>query len=238
MKKNKIIQLLIFSGVFLTMLIACQSNEVAESKDVNQEKIYHSYQVILDEEEKSLETEAQFRFGGNKGTTLILSSPAEIRVNGKKMKGLNGLFKGYYYFYNELPFQSSSIEFTYRDIHQKKYTWTLTPAHFGKIQYPESMSSEGEYLISWDGLPLGKNEKVELIINGKDNEKWKLIAQIEAPDKIRFNIPTSADVPPGKYTIQLVRNYSQAIHENELEGGIIKMKTISESLPCRIVSKL
>ena len=62
-------------------LAGCVSNEIGSSKDVAQERIYLQYDFDFSEARRSGECTAQFRFGGSKGTTLVLSPPSQIQWN-------------------------------------------------------------------------------------------------------------------------------------------------------------
>lgn len=62
-------------------LHGCVSNEIGSSKDVAQERIYLQYDFDFSEARRSGEFTAQFRFGGSKGTTLVLSSPSQMQWN-------------------------------------------------------------------------------------------------------------------------------------------------------------
>jgi hypothetical protein len=122
------------------MVIFLCIREIADSKDVAQSEIYTKYYISMEEGEHNALVEAVFRFGGTKGTSLILTDPSYISINGKKMKGTERLFTGYYY--SELLRQPDDYQyvFTFYDYTGKKYenTFSLYPPVFDKPSlYPK-----------------------------------------------------------------------------------------------------
>ncbi len=77
-KKNSLFPAFILS---LISIYSCNSNEIADSKDVAQNKIYQQYSMNYTEGEKNFTVKAQFRFGGRNGTTLVLSKPANVHFD-------------------------------------------------------------------------------------------------------------------------------------------------------------
>ncbi|HPD64517.1 MAG TPA: hypothetical protein P5050_03540 [Bacteroidia bacterium] len=159
------------SLIMTLWLFACVSGEIADSKDVAQSEIYTKYYISMEEGEHNALVEAVFRFGGTKGTSLILTDPSYISINGKKMKGTERLFTGYYY--SELLRQPDDYQyvFTFYDYTGKKYenTFSLYPAGIDK---PSSISQTSPTEISVKGLPLQKNETFKLtIIDTSGTEK-------------------------------------------------------------------
>ncbi len=71
--------------VFTSLLFACNSNEIGDSKDVNPESIYIDYQVLYNENLDSINCFLQYRFGGKLGTTLVLTPPSHVNFNGENI---------------------------------------------------------------------------------------------------------------------------------------------------------
>lgn len=112
----------IFTALSLSLisLYSCSSNEIADSKDVAQNKIYQQYSLNYTEGEKNFKIKAQFRFGGRNGTTLVLSKPANVHFDYVNMGVDSGKYAGAYYEDNRdagLLFASHAIVYT--DINKK-----------------------------------------------------------------------------------------------------------------------
>ena len=60
---------------------SCNSNEIGNSKDVNPETIYIYYAVSYDDGDDSVSCYLQYRFAGENGTTLVLNSPAAVKID-------------------------------------------------------------------------------------------------------------------------------------------------------------
>ena len=78
-------------------LIACTSNEIGESKDVAQEKIYQEYYITHAEGNNYAEVTCQYRFGGKNGTTLVLNNPSQVSFDGEKLAVDSNDVRGAFY---------------------------------------------------------------------------------------------------------------------------------------------
>ena len=76
----KLIILPICLGTF-SALFSC-SSDVVESKDVNEEQVFRSYNVTHDAGTRSTYMSAQYRVGGATGTTVRLTEPSHVNVSG------------------------------------------------------------------------------------------------------------------------------------------------------------
>jgi len=78
---------IILSIFICTSLLACTSNEIGNSKDVNPDTIWFDYRISGEEGKEEVTTMLQFRFGGENGTTLVLNEPAGVELDGARIKG-------------------------------------------------------------------------------------------------------------------------------------------------------
>ncbi len=67
MRNIKLLTAIFFAAIFCS----CSSNEIGNSKDVAQDKIFQQYKVEYKEGDNQLSCRAQFRFAGRNGTTLV-----------------------------------------------------------------------------------------------------------------------------------------------------------------------
>ena len=88
--KKKLIpsQCLVSASVLFT---ACGSKATAPSGGVDNDRIYQQYHLWYDENRQEISTYAQFRYAGHDGTTLSLSDPSYVYVNGNPMSEASGL---------------------------------------------------------------------------------------------------------------------------------------------------
>ena len=94
MKKNTLFASLFIGAAYL---ISCDSSEIGESKDVNQDKIYMDYLISHNEGDEDVNITCQFRFAGNKGTTLVLSGESRVELDGEKLMVDSNEVEGAFY---------------------------------------------------------------------------------------------------------------------------------------------
>ena len=87
--------------VFITLWQSCASNEIGDSADVSAKAVYKSYTITYTEGDKDIRCECQFRFGGKNGTTLVLNSPAGIKLDGNAMHLDSNFLIGAFYYANQ-----------------------------------------------------------------------------------------------------------------------------------------
>lgn len=79
------------------VLPSCDSNEIGDSKDVNQDKIYLDYEIDYTQGDEYVTGSFQFRFAGSAGTTLVLNEPSHVEMDGEKLKIDSSEFVGAFY---------------------------------------------------------------------------------------------------------------------------------------------
>jgi hypothetical protein len=140
--KYFILPLLVISFAFAS----CASNETADSKDVNQSKIYQDYGYSWTS--SGAYVTAAFRFGGENGTTLKFDDPGAVIYNGKSMEQAKYLVGGAYYAADEKEYSP-------------EHTWKFKDAA-GKIYENSFRFEKLEFKSTPDELVKGKNLVIEL----------------------------------------------------------------------------
>lgn len=82
--------------LLFTIQFACTSNEIGFSKDVNQETVYMDYNIFYNGGD-SVTCFLQYRFAGENGTTLVLSEPSNVSIDGMAVSVDSSSFSGAYY---------------------------------------------------------------------------------------------------------------------------------------------
>lgn len=106
---------LLFGLAFLSVVTACKSKDTVDSEDVNEAKIHRTYSVKFSAITGNLDLVAEFRVGGDTGTTVKLSDPAKVTVDGQTMELGNSDIRGTYYYWRLKPSAPSP---------SYKFTWT------------------------------------------------------------------------------------------------------------------
>lgn len=154
----------------ISILSACQSNEVMESKNVNQQEIYQYYNVLYDLSDNTFYLNAEYRVAGRNGTTLVLSEPSDIRCNQNELKLDTYLLGGAHYVLsgNTSDFKGK-LELDFIDYDKKVYKNAFTTYDIDVPQITNlSMKEPTELTVSTDALQ--NDEKMWLRIQGDSIE--------------------------------------------------------------------
>ena len=118
----------------ILLLAGCKSNEIGNSKDVNPDAIYQEYSVLVTEGDSEATFNAQFRFGGDNGTTLVLNDKSQVSFDGKALAVDSSDGMGAYY-QTKLPnaFAAGNHKWTFTDNNEKSYTNAITLQPFTLI---------------------------------------------------------------------------------------------------------
>jgi len=153
----------------ITGLFACDSNEIGNSKDVNQDKIYMDYNISYIEGEDQVNLNLQYRFAGPAGTTLVLNNPSQVKLDGEILKVDSSDGRGAYYEvsknYNRF-LGKHSIQFT--DISGKQFVDSFEFAPFTLINLPATADRNKDFIFSCNTNGLNANDDIE--INSVDTD--------------------------------------------------------------------
>ncbi len=161
MNNNKTLAALIMVlPIFL--YTACNSNEIGESKDVAQEKIYQDYSVTYNEGNTTAEIFCQYRFGGKNGTTLVLNTPSMVSFDGEKLNVDSNKLSGAYYKTSK-PIDNfwGSHKFLFTNVDKKQYENSFSFDSF-KVNFPASAAKNKPFQISFETSALGENDYVQI----------------------------------------------------------------------------
>lgn len=154
---------------FITGLFACNSNEIGESRDVNQDKIYMDYSIAYTEGDEQVNLTFQYRFAGAAGTTLVLNAPSQVKLDGEVLKVDSSKSRGAFYEVNKNYSRflgKHHIEFT--DVNGKQYADSFEFAPFALVNLPASADRNKDLVISYNVN--GLNEEDNIKINSVDTD--------------------------------------------------------------------
>jgi hypothetical protein len=167
MFKSKLLIVLIVS-VFA--FAACTSNEIGESKDVAQDKIYQRYSISYTEGNTNAEVFCQFRFAGVNGTTLVLNNPSQLQFDGEKLPVDSSSGSGAYY-KTEKPvanfYGKHTLVFTNTDA--KKLENSFSFDHFKLVNLPASVSKQQPFSLNFEAAALQADDYIEVGTNNTDS---------------------------------------------------------------------
>ncbi|HAO45979.1 MAG TPA: hypothetical protein PLZ45_02675 [Ferruginibacter sp.] len=161
-----------FAALIITsaILSACSSNEIGESRDVNQDKIYMDYSVRHTEGDANVDVYCTFRFGGINGTTLVLNGDSQVELDGEKLKVDSSDFSGAYYKASR-PLKSfygkHSISFT--NIAGKKFVNEFEYAPFSISSQSQEATKSKDLILSCESAPLTAADHIQVNSSGTDS---------------------------------------------------------------------
>jgi len=213
----------IFAFLILLISSSCSSNEIGDSKDVNPETVYVNYRVSGDEETAMATVQLQFRFGGKNGTTLVLTEPAGVTLDGKQLTVDSSRFNGAYY-ETMIPVADfagkHTIVFTGYDGKQYKEEFDYPVLSFAQ-ELPAQVK-RGPLNIELNGL--NDKDRVEVILTDTSYYS-KDIARTDTVKNGRIHISAldMENLRNGPIVLELIRQENRPLNQAPQEGGRIQI---------------
>lgn len=188
--------------ILTSLLFACNSSEIGDSKDVNPESIYIDYQVLYNENLDSINCFLQYRFSGKLGTTLVLTPPSHVNFNGENIPVDSSPLLGAFYRkrFLRVGFEgANTIQFTDSKNEMHEETFNFEP--FSCSVAPTVFKQSDSLVFTFEGV--------------KNN------------DTILFEISDTSSVSPNMDTILLIKNNKLIIPASaftKLSPGILDFK--------------
>jgi len=198
---------------------SCVSGEIANSKDVNQSQIFTKYYITVDAESESALFEAVFRFGGPKGTSLILTEPAKISFNRQKLKGDEKMFTGYHYTLKSFPSESNTYVVKYHDYEGNEFINNFVLMPIGIPNFPGSFSKSSDINLEFSGNQIGTNEYVELSIIDTAGTEVLINSDVAGSQIIKIEREQLSSLKTGNCKFRISRVYiTESIKSPEIGG--------------------
>lgn len=219
-KRNPVLVGLLLSAGLLT---ACSSNEIGDSKDVNQDKIYMDYFISHAEGDENVDITCQFRFAGNNGTTLVLSDGSKVELDGENLKADSSTSSGAFYKISKPVsgfYGNHSIRFT--NTSGKQFDNQFTFAPFAITNGDMEARRTKDLRISYRSVPLTKEEYVEVYSTGTDSS---FHYSQDGPDS-NMLIPSKELTRQKGKTLSLECKLYREIdlQQSTSEGGVIRIE--------------
>lgn len=218
----------------IALLYGCGSTEVANSADVNQNKIHQWYSVDIDADFGSAKAESQFRFGGSLGTTLDLSDPSGVTCNGNNMNGEAAFLRGHVY---SIKVDASTTDFTFEYVNNDEESFTnsvhLEPISLDLV--PASINAQEGGEITWAGAAVSDNETVTLHLTN-DQSSTSFSTSTMGATSVAITPEFMKDFKGGVTSVYLVRYVNKACDESADEGGTISATYTSSKQSVEVVN--
>ncbi len=195
----------------------CQSED---SASVDQDRINTQYWLYYDANSNSTYARAQFRFGSEVGTTLILEEPASVTFAGKKL-AFNELLD-----WQEVVLPGKVATGTFEYVDAKGKTYRNAVAEMPELQpgtVPASLASGQPLEVIWSGAPLGQDDALETIVAHTANPF--LFVRVDQRNQGATNVVVPANdlarLPRGPAKLGLRLYRERALAEGSSAGGKI-----------------
>ncbi|MDX2088821.1 MAG: hypothetical protein SFX73_13270 [Kofleriaceae bacterium] len=213
---------LAFAFVVLPFTVAADDTgcKSESSGDVNQDRIHATYWAYYDENTDITHARAQFRFGSNVGTTLILDGGASVEFDGKPMP-FDALLDWHA---TELAGRVDNGTFLYVNVDGEQFE-NPVPA-FSPIDFaspPASIARDRAYDLAWSGTPLVTDELVETIVANDANRFDFVRVDARGAGTTSVVLPASSlgQVAPGPAVLSFRRHRDFPLAEDSGAGGKI-----------------
>ncbi len=219
----------------LIVFSACTSNEIGESKDVAQDKIYQQYSISYTEGNEKLSVYAQFRFAGKNGTTLVLTKPSQVVFDDEIIKVDSSNVSGAYYqiqkavagFYNK-------HHFIFTDINNKKFDNDFSFDAFKLVSLPPAVSKKQSFNLLFETTALQPGDYIEVTTNNTDSS---FSVTHEAKDGGNFIIIPAKELQRQKgneLSIEATLYRNIPLQQNTAEGGELEIKYALKAVTIRL----
>jgi len=203
------------------LLASCQSSEIANSKDVNPNAIHIAYSVTYTEGEETVTCRATFRFGGNKGTTLVLNSPTKIQLDGQTIKVDSSKFFGAYY-QVEKPFAAfaGKHEFTFFNANGSSLKEGFVFKPFSLVSSIPPAINKKDWTLNFKGLEDGS--KINIAISDTSTSTEDIGREFTIHNN-QATVPVSeiALLKKGPLEISIYKHSKKSLQQSSPEGGEI-----------------
>ena len=229
MYQSKFISTILFSLV-LTGSYSCNSNEIGESKDVNQERIYMDYSIIHNEGDDQVNITCQFRFAGNAGTTLVLNDSSNVEFDGEKLKVDSNITGAYYGINKPLNGFNGKHIISFTNFNGKRFDNEFIFSLFTLTNLFEKTGRIKDLKVTYQPAPLTKADYVQVYSNDTDSSfmysQW-------GPDN-NIVIPAKELMRQKGKTLSLEYRLHQEINlqQGTSEGG--KIRILQQLKPVQI----
>ena len=232
MNLNKVTAAALF---LLISISSCTSNEVGQSKDVAQDKIYQQYTIKYSEGNDKANVFAQFRFAGSNGTTLVLSTPSQLAFDEAIIKVDSSGGSGAYYEVNK-PIANfyGKHHFIFTDLNNKKFDNDFSFDTFRLVNVPASASKKQSLNLSFESGTLQPGDYINVSSANTDSS---FSVRYEPTSTKAINISSSDLMRQKNGEIKLETTLYRKINlqQNTAEGGEMEVRYTLKPITVKLV---
>lgn len=212
--------LLLFSLLFI---VACTSNEIGNSDDVNPEAIFFDYEIWAEQGKENVTIKLQFRMGGPNGTTLVLKESSNVKLDGEEIKLDSAKFSGAYYEIQKPQLSFAGMhEIVFTDLSGREYKEEFEFIPFIiRPDIPEILT-RGDLLFNLEGLKPMDQVRVILIDTSFSSDDINDLDSVKN-GKLVISKDRLSTLKNGPIHLQFNREYEKPVKNGTREGGMFSM---------------
>lgn len=237
MKRN--ILIIVLSFCLAVINSGCASNEIGESKDVNQETIYQTYHISHTEGDELVTITAQFRFAGENGTTLVLNKPGGIKADDKIMAVDSTEMEGSFY---KTTFKINGFygkhRLVFTDINNKKMENEFSFDAFSLINIPPIAFKDEPLQIAFDTTPLTGDDYIEVHSADTDSSFSVIHLASDANNFITIPAKELRRQKGSSITLEIKRYKKTALQQQTKEGGLIEIEQTLKPVKIQLANEI
>ena len=201
--------------------LSCTDSETARNKNVNPAEIYFDYKIRGEEKDSDVTVFLRFKVGGPNGTTIFLTDPAKVELDGEPIPVDSAKRTGAYY---EIRMPAKGFEgkhsilFTGLDNEEYREDFVYKPFRL-KTKLP-SVIDRGDIVFDIDGLEAEDYLRVSLI---DTSFRSRDINEIDTVKNGRLIIPVDKlkNLVDGPITVLLYKDVEKPVKDGTKAGGRI-----------------
>lgn len=216
----KLLARTIVAALLFVSQIACTSNEIGLSKDVNPETVYMDYSILYNGGD-SVTCHLQYRFAGENGTTLILSEPSKVEIDGSLITVDSSSFSGAYYQKNfAINSFKGDHEISFTDVNGKTITEKFNFHNVQVENIEPVIYTQNEMVLKFKDAQ--EEDVVEINIADTSNETNDLnIRSKLVNNKLIITPAQLQQLKPGTCKFSIFQTEERPLKTSTLQGGRI-----------------
>jgi len=218
----------------LIAISACSSNEIGESKDVAQDKIYQRYNVRYNEGNDNVAVHAKFRFAGSNGTTLVLSKPSQLAFDNEVIKVDSSGEGAYYELMKPVANFYGKHHFVFTDINNKKFDNDFSFDMFRLLNPPATASKKQALRLSFESVALSAGDYIEALSSGADSS-WSVRTEAGNGNAITIPVKDLMSQKQSELKLDITLYKRMNLQQSTGEGGSIEITYALKPLKVKLV---
>ena len=213
--------IILFISAFF--IYSCTSNEIGNSEDVNPNAVFFDYEIWAEEGRDNVTVKLQYRMGGPNGSTLVLSEPSKVELDGEQIKLDSAKFSGAYY-----EVQKPLVSFTgkhsivFTDLNNTEYTEEFEFAPFEISPNVPALLKRGDLVFDLKGLEPIEYIRVILTDTSFTSRDINDIDTVRN-GKLVISSERLSALKDGPIHLQFNREYERLVRNGTKEGGMLSI---------------